>query len=477
MTNKKIVFFFLLPILVSFVLHFSILNLDLIGYHVWRQTQTQTVIYNFTFSDNNIFHPQKFDLTSGTTSLLYEFPLYQWIVAQVNNVLGYSVLHTRVITFLIFVFLLLGFYKLVLKFVSKEMALITNVLICFSPLLYYYCINPLPDILALCFAIWSLNYFFEFLKAKKTLHFLMFSFFLMLAALVKLPFILFGGVFVLYAYSEFKNKNSKEALSKGLILVLAMIPVFAWYIKAIPTWKGNGITSGLATNNKTFIYLLDCFQFNLISSVPELITNYASCLFLVAGIYLFFKNFKVSISKYKYYFLLFVLFSIYFLFELNMIEKTHDYYLMPFVPLIFLVVAFGANYFWQKNYKKLVLFIACIVPLTAWLRIHERWNTENPGFVKDYLTNQTQIQNLIPPSEKCIVDYDESQFISLYYLKRNGYSLFEKEINPSVLRERYNKGAKYFITENLSINLNDYPEFNFEELYNKKLKIFKLSLK
>jgi len=138
-------------------------------------------------------------------------------------------------------FLLIGFYRLLLKFVSKEIALITNVLICFSPLLYYYCINPLPDILALVrclvFGIFSLIY-----KIKKTLHFLLFSFFLMLAALVKkLPFILFGGVFILYAYKELIKQNIKEVLSKGFVLILVMIPVFAWYIKAVPTWKGNGL--------------------------------------------------------------------------------------------------------------------------------------------------------------------------------------------------------------------------------------------
>lgn len=477
MNNKKIVFFFLLPILVSFVLHFRVLNLDLIGYHVWRQTQTQTVIYNFNFSDNNIFHPQKLDLTSGSKTLLYEFPLYQWLIAQVNNGIGYSVLNTRLITFLFFVFSLLGFYKLILKFVSKEIALVSNTLMCFSPLLYYYCINPLPDILALCFAIWSLKFFFDFIESNKIAYFILFSVFIMLSSLVKLPFIIFGGVFILYAYRAMIKKHLHIfALPTG-ILFLALIPVFIWYLKAIPTWKNNGITSGLVNNNKSLIYLLDCFQFNLISSVPELITNYASCLFLVVGIYLFFKRRNSLNENYYYFIVVFILASVYFLFELNMIEKTHDYYLMPFVPLIFLVVTFGVKFFYQKNHKKLIFFIMFLVPITAWLRINGRWNLEKPGFVNDYLTEQTTIQNLIPANEKCIIDYDDSHFISLYYLKRMGYSLFEQELSEATLKERYLKGANYFITENLSINLNDFPQFNFEELYNKKLKIYKLSLK
>lgn len=477
MSARKIIFFFLLPVLISFILHFHVLKLDLIGYHVWRQTQTQTVIYHFNFSDNSIFHPQKFDLTSGSTSLLYEFPLYQWVIAQVNNCFGYSVLHTRILTFIIFIFLLLGFYKLLSKFVRTEIALITNFLLCFSPLLYYYCINPLPDILALCFSVWSLNFFFKYIYTPQTKYFLAFCIFLMLAALVKLPFILFGSVLILYCYKLLKQKNYKEIFTRTFTLLLILIPAACWYIKVIPTWKGNGITSGLINNNKTFLELLDYFQFNLISSVPELLANYASCIFLVVGMWFFFKNFKAFSEKVSYLILLFILLSVYFLFELNMIEKTHDYYLMPFIPLLFFVIAYGVKFFYQKNYKKFILFIVLLVPVTAWLRIDTRWNLVDPGFVNDYLTEQKQLQKLIPEKEKCIIDYDNSHFVSLYYLKRYGYSLFKNEINALTLKDRYLKGANYFITENLSINLDQYTEFNFEEIYSKNLKIYKLRLK
>ncbi len=477
MSNKKITFFFLLPIIISFSLHAPILNLDLIGYHVWRQTQTQTVIYNFTFSDNSIFNPQKFDLTNGSTTLLYEFPLYQWIIAQVNNCFGYSVLHTRLFTFLIFVFFLLGFYRLVKKLVEVEVALISNVLICFSPLLYYYCVNPLPDILSLCFSIWALNFFFCFIIEKKIIYFLIFAVFIMLAALVKLPYIIFCAVFLLHAFKRSIKKERKELLAEIIMLLFCLTPVFLWYSKAIPTWVGNGITSGLIKNNKPLLVLLDYFQFNLISSVPELLTNYASCVFLVTGIYLFFKRIKNLKNHHHYLIILFLFLSFYFLFELNMIEKTHDYYLMPFIPLIFLVVTYGVNYVYYSRFKKYIFFIVCIVPLTAWLRINTRWNLEKPGFTKDYLTQKNYFQKIISTNDTCIIDYDESRFMSLYYLKRKGYSLLEDQLNQKTLKELYLKGAKFLVSENPTFNTNDYPNFNFKNIYDKNLKIFRLELK
>ncbi len=475
--NKKNTLFFLLPVILSFILHVRVLKFDVIGYHVWRQSQTQTVIYNFTFSDNSIFHPQKFDVTTGTSTLLYEFPLYQWVIAQVNNCFGYSVLHTRLLSFLFFVFFLAGFYKLLLKFVSKPIALITNALVCFSPLLYYYCVNPLPDILALGFAAWSLNFFFAFVFSKQGKYFLLFSLFLMLSALVKLPYLLFGGVFLLYAYRAISKKQIKESLIKGLTLLLMLIPVFIWYAKAIPTWTGNTVTSGVLKNSASFLQLLDYFQFNLFSSVPELLTNYAACVFLFVGIFFFFKQRRFTGETHKYFILLLFLFSIYFLFELNLIGTTHDYYLMPFIPLLFLVVAFGVNYFYQKNYIKLLIFIVCLVPLTAWLRINPRWNPETPGFVIDYASEQKFFAELIPQNEKCIIDHDDSHFISLYYLKRQGFSLFKNEISAAVLKDRFLRGGNFLVTENLSLNLNDYPEFDLKELYSKNLKIYKLNLK
>lgn len=468
---------FLIPVLVSLLLHWHVLKLDLIGIHVWRQTQTQTVIYNFSFSDNSILHPQRFDLTTGSTALLYEFPIYQWLIAQINNIIGYSVMHTRIMSFLFFIFFLWGFYKLLRHFFQREIAFIVNALICFSPLLYYYCVNPLPDTLALASAALSLHFFFCFVKTKNNKHFIAFCFFLMWAGLIKLPYVLFGGVYVLYKFKLWKEKNYSAIFKYGLILFLFLIPIAAWYIKVIPTWKGNGITSGLINNQTSFMKLLNYFWLTLISSVPEMLTNYASCLFLVTGIILFFKHGKSVNPEQNYFILLFFLFSAYFLFELNMIENSHDYYLMPFLILIFLVVAVGVRFFYQSSYKKIIFLITCIVPLTAWLRINHRWDIKSPGFFPEYLTEQKMIQSVLPKDAVCIIDYDNSKFIALYYIKRKGYSMLEGEINQELIMQLYKKGAHYLITQNSFFDINKLADFDTELLFNKELRIFKLNLK
>src|ERR1044072_8264639 len=322
MTFKRVAFFFLLPVVLSFFLHLYVFRQELRGFHVWRQAQTQTVIYNFCFSDNNILHPQRFDLTHGTTAVLYEFPLYQWLIAQIDKAFGYSVTWSRLGSFIIFIWLLLGFFRLLRNFFSVELALITNALVCFSPLLYYYCICPLPDILALCFSVWSLVFFFRSLNQALWSTFLVFCFFLSLATLVKLQYALFGSVFVYYGYKNLIERRTQDLALRAMILILFMVPAGVWYTYAIPSWGNNPITGGIFRNDKSFLRLLDCFQFNLLSTVPEVIANYACLFLLIYGIYLFFRRGRrLSIEK-QYFVVLFILFSGYFLFELPAIEKV-----------------------------------------------------------------------------------------------------------------------------------------------------------
>lgn len=474
MTTYRRILFFISPVLLSFLLHLPIFQLDVMGIHVWRQSQTQTVIYHFTFSDNNILHPQRFDISTGSTALLYEFPLYQWLIAQVNRILGYSVINTRVFTFLCFVFLLLGFYKWLRFYFKEETALLSSYFLCFSPLLYYYCVNPLPDILALAMAQWFLVYAGRHHLSQKTNQLLIASVFLMLAALIKLPFVLFAAFFIpQFLTKQVFKRIGKRLASFGLFFIF-LIPVGLWYAYAIPSWKGNGITSGLFGNEKSVQELLAYFWFHLVSSFPELISNYAAFPLVVMGIYAGIKNHRNVFNKHLPISLTFLAVCFYFIFELNMIEKSHDYYLLPFVPFVFILLAHGLNRGINSKYKGLVFILLAIVPFTAYLRIQHRWDVKNPGFNSAYLYEQNAIQSHIPQNAICIVDADESKFIALYYLKRQGYSLLKNELNQDVLAQYVQKGATILVTENQETDALKFQGFRLDLLYSGGLKIYKV---
>ena len=67
--------------LISLIMHFNHFTKDLIGVHVWRQTQTQSTINNFYQEDFNILNPKRNDRGDGEGIFRMEFPLMQWCVA------------------------------------------------------------------------------------------------------------------------------------------------------------------------------------------------------------------------------------------------------------------------------------------------------------------------------------------------------------------------------------------------------------
>ena len=149
-------------VIISFIMHYKHFSKDLISIHSWRQTQTQTTINNFYEEDMNILNPRRNDRGNGDGIFRMEFPLMQWLVAGSYYVFGKSVLVTRLFMFGIGLLSVFGMYKLLLILFKKELlAIIGAWAFNFSPSFFYYTINPLPDNLALCCAIWGLVLFFK----------------------------------------------------------------------------------------------------------------------------------------------------------------------------------------------------------------------------------------------------------------------------------------------------------------------------
>ena len=93
--------FWIIPLL-SMAMHWRIFSTDLVGVHLWRQSQTQLNIQNFYRHDFNILNPRVNITNLGPNTLYrYEFPIMQWSIACVHKVLGESITITRVCLFLL----------------------------------------------------------------------------------------------------------------------------------------------------------------------------------------------------------------------------------------------------------------------------------------------------------------------------------------------------------------------------------------
>ena len=432
-------------VLIGAALHWNIWNLDIMGIHAWRQTQTMTVVENFAFEDMNILNPRINSRGDGDGIYRMEFPLMQWVFAWFYKWFGSELIIARILTFLISTFSVLGFYRLLREYKQSDFISALGAW-CFawSPVLFYYAVNPLPDNLALCFAIWS----FVFLKRNQTdssiRSLVFFSLFLSLATAVKLPYILFGAGYIPIFFDRLQSGNFKDGIVKSLILVFILLPAAAWYFWVIPQWTNTALLGGIGAEEKfNYQLAISTLWGTLHSLLPELFLNYGSVLFFLLGIRVFIQT-KQRITEFKVELSVLFFISLYYLYEVNMIGLAHDYYLFPFLPLLFLVVAAGAKKVLNHpaTWLRYVGLIALIVlPVTAYLRTQGRWIPE--GSASLLVKHKDELRNLVNDDVLVVAGNDPSNFIFLYHIGKKGWTFEQDWILSGDLQLQMDKGAKF----------------------------------
>lgn len=437
-------------------MHFHVFKLDLIGYHVWRQTQTQTIIENFYKEDFNILNPRINDRGDGSGIFRMEFPIMQWSFACFYKLFGDHVIISRILTFIIGLFSVWGMYLLLYNiFKRQELALIGAWCFNFSPVFYYYTMNPLPDNLALCCAIYSMAIFFKWIDDRKYTTVVWSAIFLSISVLTKLPFIVYlGGIGAYFVWNR-KREGISNIFKIGLTFLCFLLPPVLWYLNVIGTWQGNGIVTGILSIHKSDIMdLFDILQGNLISTLPELLINYGSLLFFISGLFILFFRKKYRNNLFPVFLFWGISVSLYFLFEMNMIGTVHDYYLFPFLPLIFIIVGYGADKILthsNKIFRIIALIALFILPITAYLRADHRWNIVNPGFNSNLLTYKNDLRNVVRNDKLCVVGNDESNYIWFYYINKKGWSFDNDNLSAENLKMMIDKGACYLYIDSKKV--------------------------
>jgi hypothetical protein len=467
--------------LISLAMHFPHFSKDLISIHVWRQAQTQSTIVNFYEGDMNIFNPARNDRGNGDGVFRMEFPLMQWLVAATYKVFGNHLIITRIWMFVIGLFSVAGMYVLLSSiFKNKLLAVIGAWAFNFSPSFYYYTINPIPDNLALCCSIWGLALFFTWLN-KNRIYLLWLSGLLLSAgALCKLPFILyFIAPLAWFLIPVFRGGFTRRSLTPMLsVLVWILLPM-AWYVWVIPGWDATGILRGVRSNEIPFETVLSYLWFNLVSTLPELLLNYGSLPFFLAGFFFLVRNNAFKKPVFPLLMLVGTGIIAYFLYEVNMIARVHDYYLFPFLPLLFMLVAYGAFHMIKqprRSIRYLAIFLLLILPITAWLRMQVRWNEDSPGFNKDLLSYKNELRQAVPGDALCIAGNDDSHYIFFYYIDKKGW-VFEKDNLPAAeLGKMIGMGARYLYSDSRTIDGNEAVAVHFDELVAEKgsIRVYRL---
>ena len=428
----------LLAAIMSLAMRAGHLDQEFSGYHSWRQTQT--TILCFAFEDANILNPRLGAVRNGTTIERYEFPLMQWVWSIPYRFLGDRPLWSRLMGIVCGLGILFAFHRLLLHLGAKATtATIGGICMVFSPLFYYYSINPLPDLLALAFGMGTLAVSTSALSSLKKL--IYGTVLLALATACKLPFIVMAPCLLPALISSWGDDKSK-AMAALAVALMIMAPVAAWYAWVMPGWAGNVILSGGSSGTASTFEIL---KYVWTMMLPEMILNYASVPFFIIGVLVLWRNGLYRQPRLAPVLLCIPTAMAYYFYELHPIGKAHDYYLFPLFPFLFCAVAAGVGaVLGSARWAKAVWVPLAVLPITCYLKADVRWKPT--GLNAQLWDYAAPLRDILPPEALCVVGNDESQRIFLYHLRRHGWAFNSDVLYSEWLQDYMAQGATHLVS-------------------------------
>jgi len=173
--------------------------------HPMRQTDTESVAYNFAFKNANILLPQASLIRpiSNTDGYFFlEFPVYQYAISLIYRVFGWNLSAGRIFNLLLFIGTCFFLYKFIKLIFNEKNAIWTLFLFTFAPGSIFFLGHAFhPDVFAIFTFTLSLYTLVKWTKNNKSLRFLTFSTCALAISIATRPFIaLFIPGILLFLY-------------------------------------------------------------------------------------------------------------------------------------------------------------------------------------------------------------------------------------------------------------------------------------
>ena len=406
--------------------------------HSWRQSLTNMIARNFLEVDANILLP-RIDMAGNKTGILgSEFPLLNYLIYLVSEVFGYAHWYGRLINLIISSLGVFYFQKIIQILFDKKVAF-NATLILLASIWFAFSRKIMPDTFSVSLVIIGLYYGIGYLRFGGWYRLLPFFLLTALGFLCKIPALSLFGVLVVVPFLKELPKNRRFYFVVTAILSVGVS--FIWYFLWVPhllvtydfeLYFPKSLPEGFLEVLPLWREALHKFYFSGLHS-------YIGFAFALFGVYHFIKN---KNSKYSYALLSVTIIFIIFVFKTGAVFPTHNYYIIPFVPFLAILSAYGIAQLKLKRVAFVLLFLI----------VSEGILNQFPDFFilerNEYkLSLESTLDENIPGKELVVVNGERSpQF--MYFAHRKGWSLGNAEIrNSDYLEGIKNQGAVYLILD------------------------------
>ena len=412
--------------------------------HNWRQVTGLMVARNYLEIDHNILFP-RIDNHQGKSGIIgMEFPTLNYTHFIVSKIFGYTHWYGRLINLLISSIGLVFFNKIIQRFFSQRVALVSTIFLLCS-IWFSFSRKMMPDTYCISLMFVGIYYGIRYLDRGKVFNIVMYLLFTSLAILSKIPA---GIYFALSIPVIFSNLNRKRVI---IISALTLIPLtfcYIWYFIWNPylsitynSWYNDGksISEGFSEIINNLYLVFRNFYFHSFYS-------YIIFAFFLFGLL------KLILSRNRFFFLAIFVITIAFLiyiFKSGLFFYHHNYYIIPFVPVMSLIAGYYISFF-----KKKWLFVSLIVVGVS----ESILNQQHDFFIKKserYKLELESIADLVSSKNELIAINGNNNPQQIYLTHRKGWTCNDSDIaDESFIKEIYKKGCRYiFINKNSSVRL------------------------
>lgn len=407
--------------------------------HNWRQSLTCMIARNFLEIDNSILYP-RIDMAGEKSGIIgSEFPFFNYLIYLFSELFGYAHWYGRLINLSVSSLGIWYFYRLAKEYFSREIAFNAS-LVLLSSIWFAFSRKIMPDTFSIALLIAGLYHGNCYLlyERHRIANALMFFMLCTLGMLVKIPALsLFAGCGMALFIPEIP---SKRKLLFFCMVALSLVFVFSWYFIWVPhllevyrfqLYFPKGLLEGAGEILPLLDLLAEKFYFAALHS-------YFAFAFALWGLFRFC---KFESTRYIAAFLGITCVFMLFILKTGSVFPLHNYYVIPFVPLMALMAAYGMDKL-KNTYRIVCIVLICVEGIA---------NQQHDFFIHSNQVYKTELEalldNTIDRNEKIIINGGQSPQ-DMYFAHRRGWSIEpDRMANKAYIDSLISLGARYAVVD------------------------------
>ena len=424
---------------VFFLIRLETIDLPPLDEHAWRQCITLGVAKSYLEVDSNFLEPKTVICDSREGILAQEFPILNYIIFLLWKLFGINNWTFRIFNLSVASFGLYYFYRLVSRLFDKYVGFASTIVFGVS-VAFMYARKAMPDVFAVSLCIIGIEYGYRYLERKTLKNILLFTFFLSLGLLSKMP------AAVILPFGLFLFSFRKDQIRSNIVLLIggstALTFMILWYFVWVK-WAEDAYHFPLfypTTLKEGYAQLLAMKADFILRFYPIALTgniSFFSCILgLLAAIYI--KNTKILAI-----FGLSILILVFFMLKTGGVFAGHTYYIIPFVPAMSLLAGYGIALL--KKYQW--FFYTFLLLLSTEAIVKHKSDFFIPSEDKKYLRLVEISDKCIPAKSRILVNGGNGQPRMMYFANRRGWTVDDRMKDTSWVNGESTVGLHYMIID------------------------------